>query len=95
MICNYSILKAVRLDDCTVGVANQLYVTFVDLRNNAKTNNFKVNKEVRTVCKLNQHTLFYGCQDGEVGVFDRTMDKYLWSTRSGHKHRVYSICRVG
>ena len=39
-------------NDNIISLANQKYISFVDLRNNAQTQNIKINKECRTVTAL-------------------------------------------
>ena len=42
------------LDDNIIGLANERYVSFADLRNNAQTQNIRINKECRTITALNE-----------------------------------------
>ena len=41
------------LDDHILGLANERYVSFVDLRNNAQTQNIRINKDTRTITAIN------------------------------------------
>lgn len=80
-----------------VGVANEKYLSFVDLRNPANTRRFNLKKDIRTVAALNDFSLFYGCMDGEVGVIDSRQDSVQsqWRNTTNHKMQIYDISKVG
>ena len=97
ILCKGQVFKTVAIKDSLLGVANHHYLTFIDLRNNAQTLNFKINKECRTFSIVNEFSAFYGCGDGEVGLIDRRVtEKRIWSNSEYHKgNRIYDVCRVG
>ena len=96
VLCKGTILKMTPLDDNIIGLANERYVSFADLRNNAQTQNIRINKECRTITALNENTVLYGCEDGELGILDRRrLQDRIWCNRTGHKTKIYDVCTVG
>jgi hypothetical protein len=95
-LCKGLTFKMIALTEDLMGIANGGYVSFIDRRNNAKTQHFSMGKECRTLTGVNECTVFYGCGDGEVGLVDnRRVEKKLWSTCIGHKSRIYDVCKIG
>jgi hypothetical protein len=73
-------------------------VTFVDTRNNANTLDFKFDKIIRTLTSLGPYSVFYGCEDGEVGLADRRNTKCVWRNTIAHgssKGKIYDVARMG
>ena len=79
--------KTVSVAENLLGMANDKYLSFIDLRNNAQTLNFKINKDCRTLSIVNEFSAFYGCHDGEVGLIDRRKTCLLYTSPSPRDQR--------
>ena len=95
ILCKGTILKTAALSNDILGLVNEKYISFVDLRNNAQTKNIRINKECRTLTAVDEFGIFYGCGDGEVGMLDRRNTQHkVWSNTSAHKEKIYDVCRM-
>lgn len=88
-------LRIAKINNELIAAGTEHCLSFVDIRNHARTINYDSIKGAKTVTPLSEYAIFYG-SEGEIGVVDRrSPNQSYWKTNAFHKTKVYDICRVG
>lgn len=82
-----------------LAVAHGNYLTMLDFRQSQPVLNWKIKQKITALCHLGENHIFYGGDEGEVGIFDNRISKeregHLWKNEVFHKKKIYDLKRVG